>query len=94
MNQLDLFHIENNSESQAHFEANKEKFSRQCRIVYQALLRGERLTSMDAMVRYGIGHLPRRILDLKEHGVPVVDEFVTVRDEHGERITTHKEYYL
>ena len=30
----ELHHIENNVESQLHFEANKKRFSNQCQIVY------------------------------------------------------------
>ena len=50
-----LHHQENNIESQRHFEANKDKFSNQCRIVYEALLRGEKLTTTKALLHYGIG---------------------------------------
>lgn len=86
MNQLDLFHIENNPESQAHFEANKEKFSNQCRIVYQALIRGERLTTAKALIKYGIGDLRRRVKDLRDHwNVPIQSEYIE---------GNYKEYYL
>jgi hypothetical protein len=61
-----LHHQENNIESQRHFEANKERFSKQCRIVFEALLRGERLTTTSALINYGIGDLRRRIKDLKD----------------------------
>lgn len=72
-----LAHRENNPGSQAHFEENKVKFSNQCRIVYEALLRGERLTTAKALLQYGVGDLRRRIKDLKDTwGVPVKDKYV------------------
>lgn len=61
------FHIENNQESQAIFNGNIEHFSKQCRIVYEAMKRGERLTTTDALIKYGIGDLRRRIKDLRDN---------------------------
>jgi hypothetical protein len=79
-------HRENNLESQKIFEKNKERFSNQCRIVYEAMLRGERLTTTSALVRYGIGDLRRRVKDLKDdYGVPVQSELTDNR---------FKEYFL
>lgn len=84
-NELD--HIENNPGSQKHFDENKEHFSNQCRIVYEALLRGERLSTKRALLLYGIGDLRRRIKDLKDQWkVPVQAVF-----QDGTRF---KEYFL
>jgi hypothetical protein len=70
-------HIENNLESQEHFDRNKKEFSNQCRIVYEALKKGERLTTTSALLRYGIGDLRRRIKDLKDiWNIPVQSEYV------------------
>lgn len=81
-----LHHIENKISNQEHFERNKEKFSNQCRIVYEALLRGERLTTTKALINYRIGDLRRRIKDLKDiWNVPVQDEYVDGK---------FKEYFL
>lgn len=83
-NQLE--HIENKVSNQEHFERNKEKFSKQCKIVYEALLRGERLTTTKALLSYQIGDLRRRIKDLKDiWNVPVQDMYVEGK---------FKEYYL
>lgn len=72
-----LDHIENNPGSQKHFDENKEHFSNQCRIVYEALLKGERLTTAKALIQYGIGDLRRRIKDLKDiWEVPIKDVYV------------------
>lgn len=81
-----LSHHENNIASQEHFEANKSKFSRQCKIVYEALLRGERLTTTQALIEYRIGDLRRRIKDLKDHwNVPIESRTVN---------GNFKEYFL
>lgn len=81
-----LHHNENNIESQRHFEANKDRFSKQCRIVYEALLRGEKLTTTQALINYGIGDLRRRIKDLKDiWNIEIESEYVEGK---------FKEYYL
>jgi hypothetical protein len=82
----DLFHVENKISNQEHFERNKERFSNQCRIVYEALLRGERLTTTKALIDYQIGDLRRRIKDLKDiWNVPISWEY-----KEGK----YKEFYL
>lgn len=81
-----LIHFENKTENQLIFEANKEHFSNQCRIVFEALLRGERLTTAKALLKYGIGDLRRRCKDLRDiWNIPVQSEYVEGR---------YKEYYL
>jgi hypothetical protein len=81
-----LSHHENNIGSQEHFEANKSKFSRQCKIVYEALLRGEKLTTTQALLEYRIGDLRRRIKDLKDFwNVPIESRTVS---------GNFKEYFL
>lgn len=82
----ELSHRENKVCNQQHFEANKDKFSNQCRIVYEALLRGEKLTTTKALIHYRIGDLRRRIKDLKDMwNVPIESEMVEGK---------FKEYYL
>lgn len=81
-----LQHTENKISNQEHFERNKDKFSNQCRIVYEALLRGERLTTTKALLSYSIGDLRRRIKDLKDTwNVPIESQYVEGK---------FKEYYL
>ena len=84
---LNLFyHLENNPGSQAHFEANKDRFSKQCKILYEALLNGEKLTTTKALLVYGIGDLRRRVKDLKDiWNVPIKSHYVEKK---------FKEYYL
>jgi hypothetical protein len=97
-NQIDLFeskpeidfselkHVENKVVNQEHFEVNKEKFSKQCKVVYEALLRGEKLTTTKALIEYRIGDLRRRIKDLKDMwNIPIEARLVK---------GNFKEYYL
>lgn len=87
----DLFHIENKISNQEHFERNKDNFSNQYRIVYEALLRGERLTTAKALLDYKIGDLRRRIKDLKDiWNVPISWEYK--EGKYKEFFLTIKEY--
>ena len=62
--------VENNAESQQILKDNNHKLRGQCKKVYDALIAGERLTVVEAMYKYNIGDLRRRIKDLKDiHGV-------------------------
>lgn len=58
---------ENNPESQQILQENNVKFTNQCKVVYEALCKGERLTTATALVKYGVGDLRRRIKDLKDN---------------------------
>lgn len=81
-----LQHVENTIENQQHFEENKNKFSKQCTIVYDAFLRGERLTTASALINYEIGDLRRRVKDLKDiYHIPVQSNMIG---------NNYKEYFL
>lgn len=81
-----LVHHENNVESQKLFDENKDKFNTQCRIVYDALMRGERLTTAKALLDYKVGDLRRRVKDLKDQwNVPIQSELIE---------GNYKEYFI
>jgi hypothetical protein len=85
----EISHKENNKESQEHFKENEKHFSNQCKKVYEAFLRGERLTTVSALLKYQIGDLRRRVKDLKDyHKINVKDEWVKVNESR------FKEYYV
>lgn len=66
---------ENNPESQEHLNNNKGDFSKQCSRVYSFLMSGIELTTEEAMLKYKIKSLPRRLLDLKTNGVQFHDRW-------------------
>ena len=64
---------ENNPESQARLDENMDKWSHQCKIIFEALKAHRPVNNEEPMIwddsinRFRkIGHLPRRIADLKE----------------------------
>lgn len=74
--QLDIFTVhqsENNPESQRHLDKNRPKFNRQCQQVFDMLMKRTVLSTYTALVNHKIGHLPRRIKDLRESGVMISD---------------------
>lgn len=88
--QIEIHQRENNAESEQHLSENRHKFSEQCLLVLRLLNSGLRLTVVNA-IGYGIGSLPRRLLDLKEHGVTnIKDEWV--RNSDGKRL--YKEWFI
>ena len=82
-----LIHIENNQESQKFFDENTGHFTKQCKDLFKILLKGERVTTLTAIVKYGIASLPRRIKDLRDIYM------VPIRDERPEG-SRYKEYFI
>ena len=52
---------------------------------------GNTITGLEALRRFGVGHLPRRILDLKERGYGIADQWVHVEKANGQTARV-KEY--
>jgi hypothetical protein len=48
-----------------------ERLNHNCKIIYDALKRGERLTGRDIVSRFGMLEYRRRLKDLKEAGVVI-----------------------
>jgi hypothetical protein len=77
---FEIHEHENNCASECILKANKERFSKQCQIVYEAMKRGERLTTASALIQYGIGDLRRRVKDLVDyHGINIKSELIEGR---------------
>lgn len=76
---------ENNLESQSILEANKDMINKCCAKVLELLKEGHHLTVRDAIVYHNISSLPRRIKDLREHGIVIKDRLIDGR---------YKEYFL
>lgn len=82
---------ENNHDSRRHLEENRDKFSRQCALVYSLLKSGVRLTMKNALNEYNIGDIRRRIKDLRDIcGVEdIKDRWVKIEDK-----TRYKEWWI
>lgn len=78
---IEIHDVENNLQSQAILEKNKIHFSKQCMIIYNALISGYRLTTSMALIGievngeiHKIGDLRRRIKDLKDNGIKISEQ--------------------
>ena len=84
--QLEItFTPQNSAANQAILDRNKGHLNKQCQVVYDAMLRGEILTTSSALIKYGIGDLRARCRDLIKAGIPVQKRIIEGR---------YKEYYL
>lgn len=63
----------------------------QCEIIMRHLNDYGTITSLEAVLDYGIMRLASRVNDLKNAGVPIVGETVTSKNRYGE--TTHYSRY-
>ena len=64
--------IENN----AILQANRKKFNRQCQTIFDAMMRGERLTSITCVERYRIVDFRRRCSELVASGVEISERIL------------------
>lgn len=60
---------ENNIYSETILNNNYKRLNNNCRILLDALERGERLTGLSIVKKYGMLEYRRRIKDLKESGI-------------------------
>ena len=67
-------HKENNRESQQILCDQLPRLSNNCKTIYEALKRGERLSGADIILKYGMTEYRRRIKDLKDAGVQIKEE--------------------
>lgn len=82
---------ENNSLSEEHLNANRRKFTGDCAIVLSLLHKAVKLTTYSALVQWQVSSLPRRILDLKEAGIDVDDDWQMSPDK---KVTRNKVWFL
>jgi hypothetical protein len=62
---------ENNSHSEQILFDQYERLNHNCKIIYDALKRGERLTGRDIVSRFGMLEYRRRIADLRDAGIEI-----------------------
>lgn len=95
MHQLDIFinserHRENSKASQRLHDDNITHFAKQDRLVLTLLQQGMKLTTGEALLKFRIGDLRRRIKTLRDAGICISDEFPLV---DGKR-SRFKRYFL
>lgn len=88
---------ENNRESQDHLDENRKKWKHQCKVIFDHMVKGNSIgnehpyvwdESKSKLVR--IGHLPRRIADIKEYL-----SFEKSDIEIGDKwVNGYKEYFI
>lgn len=91
MLQTDLFNIhshENNRESQTILENNLPYFNKQCQIVFDALMRGEILTTTTALIKYRVGDLRARMRDLRNTVLTIDGKEENIR--HHEQLSSNR----
>jgi hypothetical protein len=67
------------------------EYKTQNSMLLERLKSGRSITMLEAISDYGIAHLPRRILDLKQKGIIIDSEWIKVTKADG-RKTRVKEY--
>ena len=71
----------------------KLKWGTQKQIVFDYLMKGNKITSRTAMIDLGIGDLQGVVRDLKKAGVQIKDKYISVPTRYGKNATV-KEYCL
>lgn len=61
--------------------------------IKQHLKKGRSITAMDALKKYAIFRLASRINDLKNEGLKIKSEFISVKNRFGKLVNV-KKYYL
>lgn len=72
---------------------NREKFSRQNKMIFDHLSSGRTITTLQADQLYGIRNLHSRIPELRKAGVVIYDRMIQAVDRSG-GLTKCKEYSL
>ena len=70
--QIDFVHTqENNRHSEQILEDNLPRLNRNCKVILDALQRGERLTGAIVISKYGMLEYRRRFADLRGKGIQI-----------------------
>ncbi|HMN26381.1 MAG TPA: helix-turn-helix domain-containing protein, partial [Ignavibacteriaceae bacterium] len=57
----------------------------QCQMLLEHLQAGRSITYLEASIKYGVAHLPRRIKDLEERGYKIIRETIEVEKSNGKK---------
>jgi hypothetical protein len=66
-------------------DPNPECSQTQCNRIIAYLRAGNSITGLAALNLFGVIHLPRRILDIKERGFSLADEWIKVGEKRVKR---------
>lgn len=84
---------ENAASNEQHLNENRQKFTGQCAIVLSLLQKGVVLSSYSAMVQYHVGHLARRIKDLRDEcGIDSIED--QFEYDNSGKITRNKIWFI
>ena len=72
---------------QENINENERSSQSQESLILDHMLRGHRITGMDALNLYGCFRLPARIADIQKRGFPVQSEFITTPS--GKRVKAY-----
>lgn len=61
----------------------ENSFTSQNDMLKEWLEQGNTITGLEASIKFGIGHLPRRIKDLKEKGMNILSKTIVVQKANG-----------
>ena len=67
---------ENNSHSEQILFDQYERLNHNCKLIYDALKRGERLTGREIVSRFGMLEYRRRLKDLKDAGIEIQEKIL------------------
>lgn len=68
---------ENNSHSEAILFDQYDRLNHNCKLIYDALVKGERLTGRDIVTRFGMLEYRRRIMDLRAAGIEIKETLLS-----------------
>ena len=68
---------ENNSHSETILFDQYERLNHNCKIIYEVLKRGYKLTGRDIVSKYGMMEYRRRIADIRAAGIEVKEEVLS-----------------
>lgn len=95
--QQDLFQVhehENSRESQTILENNLPLFNKQCKIVFEALMRGEILTTTTALIKYKVGDLRARLRDIRNTVITIDGKEETFRLHELTQSSRYKTHWM
>lgn len=72
-----------------------DNFTSQNDMLDEWLEQGNTITGLEAIIKFGIGSLPRRIMDLKERGIHIDTKTIEVQKANGKtaRVSQYRKVF-